>query len=473
MLRDLDVHIGAGERVLVAGPSGAGKSTLLRAIAGVLLTADVGDLSGAVRVDGVDPQESPGRVALLQQDPSASIVAERIGRDVAFGLENLRQPREYIWPRVEAALATVGLPYPLDHPTHALSGGETQRLALAGALAMEPGVLLLDEPTSMLDPALAAEVRAAVADVVRRRGSTLVLVEHRMEPWMDLVDRVLVLDGQGAVVADGAPDRVLAEHRDALLEQGVWVPNAPAPEPATVCADLVKPFEVRTGSLVRATDVVVRHRSRSRTGHRRVATALDGVSEQLEAGRALAVSGRSGAGKSTLVSVLGGLLRPSAGTVDAAGLGGGRPIWRWRSSVLAQHMAWVPQTPEHGIVTRTVLDEVLTAARATGREARARQRAEEILAVLRISHLSGANPYQVSGGEQRRVMLAAALAHGPDVLLLDEPTVGQDRVTWSLVAGLAAAARDAGLAVGMATHDGLAVDAVADRHTRLVSGRVA
>lgn len=472
MLRDFGLRIEPGERVLVAGPSGAGKSTLLRAIAGVLLTADVGDLHGDVLVDGADPHEHPGRVALLLQDPSASLVAERIGRDVAFGLENLRLPRERIWPQVEEALAAVGLPYPLDHRTHALSGGETQRLALAGALAMRPGVLLLDEPTSMLDPELAAEVRAAVSDVVRRRGSTLVVVEHRMEPWIDLVDRVVVLDDAGAVVADGAPDRVLAERHADLLGRGVWVPGAADPEPVAVDQALVAPHDEPAGKLVEATDIVLRHTSRTHSGQRRAAVALDGVSERLDAGRALAVTGRSGAGKSSLVGVLGGLVRPTSGAVDAGPLGSHRPLWRWRSSALARQLAWVPQQPEHGIVARTVHEEVLTAARATGRESWAHKRVDGLLEALGIAHLAAANPYQVSGGEQRRIMLAAALAHGPQVLLLDEPTVGQDRTTWGLVAGLAAAARDAGLAVGMATHDALAVDTVADRRTALSHGRV-
>ncbi|HET7326672.1 MAG TPA: ATP-binding cassette domain-containing protein [Nocardioidaceae bacterium] len=471
VLRDLDLSIAPGERVLLAGPSGAGKSTLLRAIAGVLLTADVGDLAGEVRVDGADPHEHPGRVALLLQDPTASLVAERIGRDVAFGLENLRLPREQIWPQVAEALTAVGLPYPLDHRTHALSGGETQRLALAGALAMRPGVLLLDEPTSMLDPGLAAEVRAAVADVVRRRGSTLVVVEHRMEGWVDLVDRVVVLDEAGAVVADGPPDRVLAEHRDALLAQGVWVPGAGDPKPADIDHALVGPYQEAAGTLVEATEIVLRHTWRTHTGERRITVALDGVCERLDAGRILAVTGASGAGKSTLVSVLGGLARPTSGAVHAGPLGSDRPLWKWRSSALARRLAWVPQQPEHAIVARTVLDEVLTAARATDRESWARRRADALLQAVGVAHLAAANPYQVSGGEQRRIMLAAALAHGPQVLLLDEPTVGQDRTTWSLVAGLAAAARDAGVAVGMATHDLLAVDTVGDRHTALSHGR--
>jgi len=157
VLDGFDLTIEPGQRVLLAGPNGSGKSTLLRAIAGLLLTAETGDLSGTVRIDGCAPQARPGQVALLLQDPSSATVAERVGRDVAFGPENLGLERREIWRRVHAALEAVGFPYDVDHPTGALSGGESQRLALAGALAMEPQVVLLDEPTSMLDPQAAGE----------------------------------------------------------------------------------------------------------------------------------------------------------------------------------------------------------------------------------------------------------------------------------------------------------------------------
>jgi energy-coupling factor transport system permease/ATP-binding protein len=472
VLRDLDLSIEDGERVLLAGPSGAGKSTLLRAFAGLLLTADVGDLSGEVLVGGEPPQARPGRVALLLQDPSASLVAERIGRDVAFGLENLRVPRDRIWPAVEDVLASVGLPRSIDHPTHGLSGGEMQRLALAGALAMRPDVLLLDEPTSMLDPDLAAEVRSAVAEIVRRSGSTLVVVEHRLDGWLDLVDRLVVLDEGGRVVADGPVHLVLQARASELADCGIWVPEVAHPEPLKVGAGVVAPHADVTpnGSALRAHRVSVVHKTRVGGGRTAAALALDAADAAVGTGEIVAVTGRSGAGKSTLVSVLGGLLKPSAGVIEA--FGHSKPPWRWPSPMLARHIAWVPQQPEHGFVARTVLDEVLTAARATDRRDFAEERARSLLDVLGISHLSGAHPYRVSGGEQRRVMVAAALAHGPAALLLDEPTVGQDRHTWSAVVGACIGARDAGLAVALATHDRLTIETAADREVHLEAGRV-
>jgi energy-coupling factor transporter ATP-binding protein EcfA2 len=216
----LDLDILPGERVLLLGPSGAGKSTLLHALAGVL--GDVNDdgeagdsdESGSLLVDGGSPRGQRGRAGLMQQDPETQVVLSRVGDDVAFGAENLAVPRDAIWRRVHEALADVGLSHlPLDHPTSALSGGQKQRLALAGILAMRPGLILLDEPTANLDPAGVLEVRDAVGRCLDKTGATLVVVEHRVSVWKDLVDRIVVLQpgsaADPAVLLDGPPDRVL------------------------------------------------------------------------------------------------------------------------------------------------------------------------------------------------------------------------------------------------------------------------
>jgi energy-coupling factor transport system ATP-binding protein len=266
VLDGLDLTLEPGERVLLAGPSGSGKSTLLRAVAGLLLTADAGDLSGTVTVGGRAPQDVPGSVGLVLQDPGAGVVASSIGRDVAFGLENVSLSRRDMPSRVAAALREVGLTMSPDSSPATLSGGESQRLALAGALVMEPSVLLLDEPTAMLDAATASDVRAVVADIVTRRGLTLVVVEHRLDGWLDHVDRLVVLDASGAVVADGDPRSVLAEHGQSLAAQGIWVPGVADPEPLVLALDPAPDAaagRVQPGRVVAAASAVrVEHRSR-------------------------------------------------------------------------------------------------------------------------------------------------------------------------------------------------------------------
>src|SRR5690349_19369766 len=203
-VRDVDLHIAHGGRVLLLGPSGAGKSTLLAALAG-LLPEDSGESEGTVEIDGLDPRKSREGVGLLFQDPQTQLVMARSGDDVAFGLENRGVPAGDIWPRVSDALDRVGFPYPITRRTDALSGGEQQRLALAGVLALRPGLLLLDEPTANLDPAGGDLVREAIARV-HDRDTTLFLVEHRVEQALPLVDRVVVLAPGGGIAADGAPE---------------------------------------------------------------------------------------------------------------------------------------------------------------------------------------------------------------------------------------------------------------------------
>lgn len=421
----LDLTIEPGERVLLAGPSGAGKSTLLYGLAGALGTTIAGELSGSAEVDG--------RLGLLLQNPADAIVAERMGRDVAFGPENVAMPRGQIWPRVEESLAAVGLSYGRDHLTAALSGGEQQRLALAGVLALRPDLLLLDEPTSMLDAATAETVRHAIMSTAGDR--TLLVVEHRIGPWLEHVDRVVVLSPEGTVVSDGSVGAFL----EGPPPTGVWMPGMAPPAPLQVPLGLVQP--AARPFKVTATEVSVDLVTRTLRGAQRT-RALVGLTAAIEPGRTTAFLGPSGAGKSTALAVLAGLLKPSSGTVTP-------DLRRWRSRRLADSVGWVPQVPEHGFLTTTVADEVARTGARLGRSVGV----EAVLEVFGLQRHATSNPYRLSGGEQRRLSLAAALAHRPGVLLLDEPTVGQDPETWAAVAGWIGAGRTAGAAVGVSTHD--------------------
>ena len=426
-------------------------------------------------IDGTPVEEAADRPALLLQDPLAGIVAETVGRDVAFGLENLGLPRDDIWARVADALSETAFPYPEDHPTSALSGGESQRLALAGSLALGGRVLLLDEPTSMLDAVAASAVRRSVRRLAERRSPTVVIVEHHLGPWLDFVDRLVVLGHGGSIVADGEPSVVLASERASLTRLGVWAPGLPPPELVPCPSELVGPWVEGPDELVRAEQVWL-ERNHHLTRGRLPTQALRGVDAVVRSGRALAVTGPSGAGKSSLVSILAGLEAPTSGRVEtgaALATKRGTQPHRWRSRDLASRLAWVPQFPEHGIVGRTARDEILVAAMACGRdETLAGRRADGILEALGLGALAAASPYHLSGGEQRRLMVAAALTNGPFGLLLDEPTVGQDRLTWAAVVGAVAAARSAGSGVAVATHDALAVDALADDVMTLADGLV-
>ncbi|MBC7596880.1 MAG: ATP-binding cassette domain-containing protein [Kineosporiaceae bacterium] len=426
VIAGFDLTIEAGERVLIAGPSGAGKSTLLYALAGALGTTVAGEMSGVVEVDG--------RIGLLLQNPGDAVVAERIGRDVAFGPENLGLSRHDIGARVAAALEAVRMPYGIDHFTAALSGGELQRLALAGVLAMRPELFLLDEPTSMLDETNATAVREAILEA--SAGSTLIVIEHRIGPWLDRVDRVIVLSKSGEIVSDGTPAALLA---DPQPPDGVWMPGLAIPTPLDIPAELVAPSSTPLHLVV--DDLSIDLLTRTLRGTER-SHALQRMSARLQAGEVTAFTGPSGAGKSTALAAFGGLLRPKTGTITPA-------VHTWTSRRLAGSIGWVPQNPEHGFLAPTVGEEVEKTSRKLGGSVDV----ATVLDVFGLGHLALANPYRLSGGEQRRLALAAALGHRPGVVLLDEPTVGQDRHTWAAVVGWFASAARAGAAVGLSTHD--------------------
>jgi energy-coupling factor transporter ATP-binding protein EcfA2 len=441
--RYLDLELQPGERVLLLGASGAGKSTVLHGLAGLLGSHDEGEQEGELLLDGVHPAAARGRAGLVLQDPETQVVLARVGDEVAFAAENLAVPREEIWQRVGRALDDVGLDLPLDHPTTALSGGQKQRLALASVLAMEPGLLLLDEPTANLDPDGVLEVRDAVVRVLERTGATLVVVEHRVAVWADVVDRVIVLDADGGVLADGPPATVLGQEdtRARLASAGVWVPGRPPGVGGSI------PAGPGGGTLLSAEGLGV---ARTRRGP----VAVDGLDLQVRSGGALSITGPNGAGKSTAALTLGGLLRPRAGHLSAApalaGTAGSDPF-RWRSAELVRRIGTVFQEPEHQFLTATVADELAFGPRQAGVVDPAR--IGSVAERLRLTHLLKANPFTLSGGEKRRLSVATMLATAPRVLILDEPTFGQDALTWAELVTLLRELVDDGVAVLSVTHD--------------------
>lgn len=415
-LAGIDLDVAPGERIVLTGDSGAGKSTLLGALAGVLGGQDEGERSGTLDVGGV--------VGLVLQDPDSQVIASRVGDDAAFGCENLGVPRAEIWPRVRRALDLVGLDLPLDAPTRYLSGGQKQRLALAGVVAMGADVVLLDEPTANLDPEGRREVREAVDALVARTGATVIVVEHRPEPWSDLATRFLHLgaDGLREITARELPRR----------------PHLPPARP----------------ELARGEDLLRAERVRTAAGREH--------SLRLPRGASTVITGPNGAGKTQLAMVLGGLVAPRAGRLllhpDLA-RGLSAPPHRWRSRDLARRIGTVFQNPEHQFVAHTVEEDLLVGGPAA--------RAEELMERLRLTHLRGANPYTLSGGEKRRLSVATALMGDPALVVLDEPTFGQDDATFAELVGLLRGLTERGATVVSITHDEDFVRALGDQHLNI------
>lgn len=474
--------------MLLLGASGAGKSTVLAGLAGVLGGDDDGESTGSIAVGGRRPAEARGVSGLLLQDPDSQVILARVGDDVAFACENLGVPREQIWPRVRQALDAVNLRVPLDHPTAQLSGGQKQRLALAGLLAMRPGLLLLDEPTANLDPEGVVEVREAVASVLADSGATLIVVEHRVSIWRGLVDRVIVLSAEGGVLADGHPDAVLADTSNELRRAGVWLPDEPVRAAAAVTtgAPLLTADALAFGRgpaiarrAKRGSGAAKRRSTAAKRGSttaKRPATAHasvlpDRVDAHIAEGSALALVGRNGAGKSTLALTLGGLLPPLGGVLRAeralAGDADAEPS-AWRSHDLLTRIGSVFQNPEHQFVASTVREELAVGLRAMHEpDGTVTARVDELLDRLALAPFADANPFTLSGGQKRRLSVATALATRPTLLVLDEPTFGQDANTWAGLVEMIAELRADGHAIVAATHDDEFVTAIGADRLRL------
>ena len=493
VISGLNLTINPGEKVLLLGTSGAGKSTLLHAIAGVLHDDDGESAGGTITINGQAPAEARGTAGMMQQDPESSIVMATVGNDVAFGPENLRVPREEIWGRVTEALTAVGLnDLPLDHPSSALSGGQKQRLGLAGILSMHPGAMILDEPTANLDPSGVREVRDSILSAAEATGATLLVVEHRVSIWAPHMDRIIVLGTGGTITHDGAPDTVLSQARQELIDAGVWVPNYVPRAPQT--GDAVTGEAAGGEALLRAENLSItraqptpkqrraRRRTIKRLGDTPAPAPTDlpvlrgGINLTLHAGEHLSVLGPNGAGKSTLALTLAGLLTAPNGTLTAtdtlrnydgdnhSGNHGGKPAhWdvpTWTPAQMLSRIGYVFQEPEYQFIRGTVREELELGPRRLAaltreplNEAELTERTNTLAHHLRLTHLLDANPFTLSGGEKRRLSVASALATAPKILILDEPTFGQDARTWAELVDLIRELLANGTAVISITHD--------------------
>lgn len=464
-LRNIDLTITPGERVLLLGASGAGKSTLLAGMAGVLGGSDEGEDEGTLTVDGRVPEQQRGRVGLVMQDPEAQVVLARVGDDVAFGCENLGVEREEIWRRVTSSLEAVGADVPLNHSTSALSGGQKQRLALASILAMKPGLVLLDEPTANLDPAGVREVREAAQRVVDASGATVVVIEHRVDVWADFVDRVIVIL-EGSIAADGSLDEVIAEHGERLRAAGIWLPGdeeIAADEallaPSSESPEWAASPDVGSEPLLKVRDLAV--------GYEDGKPIRTGIDLDILPRKSTCIIGGNGLGKSTLALTLAGLLPQLEGSIDAASElcpeGKNTDPHEWSSRELLGRISMVFQEPEYQFLERTVRAELEIGPRLEGLSgAELDALVDEHLEILGLQAVAQANPMTLSGGEKRRLSVATALISAPKLLILDEPTFGQDRSSWIELVRLLRHAVQRGTTLVSITHDLAFVQAMGD-----------
>ncbi len=521
-------EVSAGEVVLVLGPSGSGKSTLALALNGLIPHDVPAEVTGTVEVGGLDTVENPvarlsTHVAMVFQDPDAQLVTGTLLDEVAFGPENLRLPVAEVLARAESALRRVGLWHRRFMNPDRLSGGGRQRLAIACALAMGSPLLVLDEPTANLDPHGIEEFYAALGELVAAGDRAIVLIEHNLDAAVGFVDRVIVLDHDGRLVADGSVDDVLRRRADELHAMGVWLPTSalaalrlrrsglwldplpltpddlraaldaepavppdaeraerdespPPPDaeraqpPARHAEPAQRRSSLRNGEhaplLVEVRDLTLR-RGRS--------TVLHGVDLDIREGEFVAVIGANGAGKTTLVQAIAGVVRPPRGTVRIGDLDVGRAD----SRTLSARVGFVFQNPEHQFIAHTVFDELAHGLRLRHLpDDEVRARTESLLDRFGLSDKATTHPFRLSGGQKRRLSVGTALAGaaldgGAPLLVLDEPTFGQDRARADELLALLRDLNAEGTTIIVVTHDMQLVTEYADRTVILRDGRVA
>ncbi len=434
-LRGVSLSVPAGSFLLIGGPSGGGKSTLAQALVGLIPQMVPAEVRGHISVGGLDPRQHPvaqmaTRVGLVLQNPAAQLFCGTVEEEVGFGPRNLGLPPEEVAARIEYSLDAVGCADLRHRPVRYLSGGEQQRVVIAAVLAMRPSILILDEPTANLDAEGVSRIVWTLVELHRRLGITVVVLEHRLAPFLAHADRLVWL-ADGQVVADGPPARVLAWVRPPLPSRL----SAPSPSPGL--------------PLVALRGVTV--------GYDGQGVVLRDCSFTLHQGEFAALVGPNGAGKTTLARVLAGLLRPRRGRV----------VWH----VARQpRVGFLQQSPLHQLVCDTVEEEVRFGPRNLGMKGEAET--ERLLAEADLLELRHRPTHALSVGQQQRLALAATLSLHPALLILDEPTTGQDPEHLARLMDFVAELNRAGQTVLLITHDQGLVERYTGRVWRLQDGQI-
>jgi energy-coupling factor transport system ATP-binding protein len=511
--------VAPGETVLVLGPSGSGKSTLTLCLDGLVPHLVEGDYAGRVAVAGLVVADSPvhlltQQTGLVFQDPESQFCTLTVEDEIAFGLENLQLPPEEIEDSIDESLHSVGLDGYRRRRLATLSGGEKQRVALAAVLAMGPRVLVLDEPSANLDPQATADLFELIRGLHADRRHSMVIIEHKLDDVIDWIDSVLVLDSEGHLLFRGAPRQAFHDCATLLASAGVWlpqtaelvsalgangweVPGKPLGVDETVAAlsatpGLVERLDRRArvssgstapgpaaGEAQRGVDqqplLEVRDLSYKYPGADDECWALSGVSFSVRKGAFFAIAGANGAGKSTLAALLSGVLDAPPGSVFITG----KDVSTLRTSALSDLVGHVFQNPEHQFVTETVSGELaFSLSPKAGRKGAhhlttlQRRDVETWLDRLGLLRLAGANPFSLSQGQKRRLSVASMLIRGQTVLVLDEPTLGQDEEQAARLMAMAEEFRERGGTVLIITHDMRLIAEYADDLLVLSRGQV-
>lgn len=478
-IKEIHLKIRPGEYVGIVGASGSGKTTLLMCLCGAIPHAIEGVLDGKIFINGLDTTKSSltelsQHVGMLMQDPENQLFNLTVEEDVAFGAQNLGLPRDELLRRLEEMLAKVRLTEQRKRSSWEISGGQKQAAALAAVLIMNPSILLLDEPTSELDPVGSQQIFEIIAELNKKHGATVVVVDHKIEELAKYADRMLLID-KGTIKLD-APTRKFFNEIDVLTEAGTWPPIVSViahhlekvgvsfnPRPLTLEEGIAsfKPLIGRKKPLPIKTRNLYDNHNNGKTLleienlwhiYPNGVEALRGVNLQITRGEIVAIIGQNGSGKTTLAKHLNGLLRPTRGVVKVNGIN----IASHRVAELARQVGYVFQNPDHQLFKDSLVDEVGFGPRNMGWSIeKINQSVKESLRSVDLDFpgAESVHPYGLSKGQRQRLAVAAILSMQPELIVVDEPTTGQDRRQSAQIMDILESYNQKGHTIIVITHD--------------------
>jgi energy-coupling factor transport system ATP-binding protein len=487
---DLDVY--PGEFLLLLGPSGSGKTLLTRCMNGLIPNLDQGEMKGQVNVSGKDTQthelhEFATTIGMVFQNPDDQILSLKVVDEVAWGVENQGLPHQEIKRRVDEFVQLLEIEHLKNRLTFAISGGQKQKVSIASNLAMLQEVLILDDPTTDLDPICTTEVIATLAHLHQTLKKTLIVIEHDLNELIELATRVVFLD-QGTKLYDGSPSQVLTDHYDVLMEKGFNMPQhveiahavSQDGEPLPVLredafAKLMEfiqdsPLPPPSATKVKTSlgDEVLKVENLHFEYEKSVAILKD-INFNIRQGEFVAIIGANGSGKSTLVKNLIGLLKPQKGHIiineqDTRDI---------KIADLVSDIGYVFQNPDQQLFNQNVFDEVAFSLRVKDEtEEVIEKRVQEVLEIVGLEKYLDQHPYSLSRGQRQKLAVATALIHRPQITLLDEPTTGQDRRSLTGLLNLMADLDRSGHTTIIITHDMDIVAAYASRVIVMEDGKI-
>jgi energy-coupling factor transport system ATP-binding protein len=450
ILKNISFNINENENIFILGPSGSGKSTLAYCLNNLYPDSIGGIKTGSILYKGREissfaPGEINLKIGLVMQDPDSQFCMLTVEEELIFVLENIRLPRTEFEQRIHNALGLVDMLPMKKRVIQTLSGGQKQKFAIACALAMDPEMLILDEPTANLDPASSLELVRTLKSLKEQRPISILVIEHNLDYWQDFMDRCLILNTEGELIFDGPDEICFSDYAEMLTKEGIWLPRAvdaglrlrnaglltTSSLPVTI-AELIK----KTDDFQRCLQLLSAKENRKRDDHSAFIFETNGVSYvktnkaiienislSIKEGEFIAIAGSNGSGKTTFSKCLSGLLE-FEGEIKFYG----KWLDDWLETSKWRKMGYVFQNPEHQFITDSVKEEIFYSLKELNKHER-NDRLKEILKLLRMEDKEYSHPLSLSQGQKRRLSVATMLINGQEVILLDEPTFGQDANT--------------------------------------------